>query len=72
MLKFNKKNKPSEKILCIDAFNLYNKKPGQKTQDNAGSKSFVQKMGIALFGKKHKMFSVKTVMQLQRFTPTDF
>lgn len=51
---------------------MYNKKPGQKTQDNAGSKSLVQRIGISLFGKKHKMFSVKTVIGLHRITPTDF
>lgn len=71
VFKINKKGKQHEKILCIDAFNLYNKKPGQKQADN-GSKSFFDNISKKLFQSKRKMYSVKFIRGIQRYNLTEF
>ena len=60
MLKLHQKNKPKERILCIDAFNLYNRKPGEKNNEG-GSKSFFDSIVKKFGGNKRKMYSVKSV-----------
>jgi len=70
-MKLNKKNKPQERILCVDAFNLYNRKPGQKAGEG-GSKSFFDSIVKKFGGNKRKMYSVKSVIDMKRFTAIEF
>lgn len=70
VLKINKKGRQQERILCIDAFNLYNKKHGQK--QDVGSKSFFSDISKKLFQSKRKMYSVKFIRAIQRQNLTEF
>lgn len=63
MFKISLKKKPKERVLCIDAFNLYNRKPGEKNAEG-GSKSFFDSIVKKLGGNKRKMYAIKSIVHL--------
>ena len=67
MTKFNKKNKPKERILCIDGFNLRHR----KSAENQGFFSSLVPTNL-LKSSKNKQKPISQIISVQRLSENEF
>ncbi len=67
VIKFNKKNKPKERILCIDGFNLWHNRP-------EGDRGFLSSLVPTnlLKSSKNRQKPISTIAAVARPSPKEF
>ena len=72
--KINKKNKPCEKVLCIDGFNIWHRerKEGQTQQAGNSGGSLWQSFSQKFLQKSAKKHPISSILKIARFDQNSF